>query len=314
MKLPLEIFCLICLLSINQILAANCDSDHQCPVGLVCRFISYLPGTKACVYRGAISTPTSKREGRCPTTGLMQWLNPLATSCNSNEDCPINRKCCPLSYGNLAHCVPPLPINTQPTVTPIVTGEVKYLSDGLVYIGASTLVQSNNFNYIIDTSAPRMTEELLQNLWSKAGLTAEDIDMVVTTHGHPDHYASLQMFSNIQQIFSGFQSNGQIFKFDPLAKKETFLLNNDNNVEVISTPGHTPQDISVIVRNVPGFGTVSIVGDLILNKDNPDDSSAYDKTVLVENRQKVACMSDYIVPGHGAMFQMTADEKSKFSC
>jgi glyoxylase-like metal-dependent hydrolase (beta-lactamase superfamily II) len=301
--------------NIRQSLALNCDLDHPCPVGLECRFVSYLPGTKACVLKSTFSPNTpSKRNGRCPTTGLIQWLNPLATACNSNQDCTINKKCCPVSYGGAAYCIDTMAISRQPMVTPIIVGDAKPVDGGFDFIGSVTLVQSNGFNVLVDTGSARMTEELLQNLWSKAGLAAEDIDTMVTTHGHPDHYATMEPFSNIDQIFYEFKINGQIYKVTPLSTNQQFFLNDDRNVEIIKSPGHTLEDISVIVRNVPGFGTVSVVGDLMLNKNDGSDMFAQNKDLSNENRKKVACMSDYVVPGHGPMFQVDADQRSKFGC
>lgn len=32
------------------------------------------------------------------------------------------------------------------------------------------------------------------------------------------------------------------------------------NIQLMNTPGHTDLDISVIVKNVPMFGTVAVVG------------------------------------------------------
>lgn len=37
-------------------------------------------------------------------------------------------------------------------------------------------------------------------------------------------------------------------------------------IEIWKTPGHTFHDISVIVRNVAGFGTVAIVGKHLLKR------------------------------------------------
>ena len=36
------------------------------------------------------------------------------------------------------------------------------------------------------------------------------------------------------------------------------------NVELWNTPGHTSQDISVLIRNVPCCGTVAVVGEHLL--------------------------------------------------
>lgn len=226
----------------------------------------------------------------------------------------MNKKCCPVSYGGTAYCVDMVNVPSQPIVTPIIAGDAKSVDGGFDFIGAVTLVQSKGYNILVDTGSARMTEELLQNLWTKAGMTAEDIDITVTTHGHPDHYSTMEPFSNIDQIFGEFKINGRIYKATPLRTNQQFFLNNDRNLEVIKTPGHTLQDISVIVRNVPGFGSVAVVGDLILSKDDGSDFFAQNKELSNENRKKITCMVDWVVPGHGPMFQVDSNQRSKFNC
>lgn len=174
------------------------------------------------------------------------------------------------------------------------------------------LIQSNGFNVLVDVSVHRIV--ILDNMLNLTGLLVQDIDMVVETHGHPEHYSGAQSFQNVDHVFNTVTYNGNYFKLNPLNKKEKYFLNNDNNIEVIQTPGHTPQDVSVIVRNVPNLGTVAIVGDLIGEKDEAFDQNAWNRSVSDENRKKVVCMSDYVIPGHGPMFEVDDEQKSKYKC
>jgi glyoxylase-like metal-dependent hydrolase (beta-lactamase superfamily II) len=43
---------------------------------------------------------------------------------------------------------------------------------------------------------------------SRAGLTADDIDYVLMSHGHPDHFGNMNLFPNAVQIFYMFEING----------------------------------------------------------------------------------------------------------
>lgn len=78
----------------------------------------------------------------------------------------------------------------------------------------------------------------------------------------------------------------------------------------MKTPGHTPQCVSVIVKNCVDFGTVVIAGDLfekeadILNSSLWISAGSFDKQVQRRNRFKVADIADFIVPGHGGIFRM----------
>ena len=74
---------------------------------------------------------------------------------------------------------------------------------------------------------------------------------------------------------------------------------------MIATPGHTKQDVSVIVR-VSG-GIVAVVGDLFESADDLEQeelwrSSSEFPEEQERNRRKILKMADYIVPGHGDMF------------
>lgn len=205
-----------------------------------------------------------------------------------------------------------LPVDPSPTVTAVIVGGGSY-GPVNIFIGGATLVQSNGYNVLVDTGSPRQSTELFKGLWDK-GLTSEDIDVVVMSHGHPDHYANIGAFADTEQIWFIYTATGIKYTENPLAKNQTYYLNNDRNIEVIVTAGHTPQDVSVIVRNVPNYGTVAVVGDLFIDKDDGYDAFAADRATSDVNRKKVACMVDYIVPGHGVIFKVDAERKSKFGC
>ncbi|XP_029347791.1 metallo-beta-lactamase domain-containing protein 1-like [Acyrthosiphon pisum] len=80
----------------------------------------------------------------------------------------------------------------------------------------------------------------------------------------------------------------------------------DENIRVISTPGHTLTDVSVIVQTTKA--SIGIVGDLFESEDdimdesiwlnagseNPDSQKKYRKAIMEQ--------VDWIIPGHGAMF------------
>lgn len=80
-------------------------------------------------------------------------------------------------------------------------------------------------------------------------------------------------------------------------------------MEIWNTPGHTNQDVSVVVRKVPEFGTVAVVGDLFYSElDALSDSEDWKRDALdgrlgVENRRRVLCAADAVVPGHSKMFR-----------
>lgn len=93
----------------------------------------------------------------------------------------------------------------------------------------------------------------------------------------------------------------------------------DKEVEVISTPGHTKSCISLIVRNtnLGDRSTVGIAGDLfereedVFNEAVWIDAGSEDEKLQRLNRSRLADMVDFIIPGHGPMFQVTNEMREK---
>lgn len=87
------------------------------------------------------------------------------------------------------------------------------------------------------------------------------------------------------------------------------------NVELWKTPGHTQQDLSLLVHNVPGYGSMAIVGDLIPSEEMiesyksnmPPQEGVWDVATQRQNANLMVCMSDWIVPGHGQPFRVKTE-------
>ena len=80
-------------------------------------------------------------------------------------------------------------------------------------------------------------------------------------------------------------------------------------MEVIPTPGHTNNDVSVIVENTR-YGVVAITGDLFEKEEDLERDDLwmqYSENLALqrENREKILRKADFIVPGHGKMFLNT---------
>ena len=102
-----------------------------------------------------------------------------------------------------------------------------------------------------------------------------------------------------------------IYDKDVILKFDKNVLGKD--IEIIDTPGHVLEHLSLIVNTEDG--KVAVAGDVIwwlddedqiLDINQKDHSQAVDLDMeaLVESRKKLLKIADYIIPGHGKMFKV----------
>ncbi|KAL6725032.1 hypothetical protein Aduo_019857 [Ancylostoma duodenale] len=153
---------------------------------------------------------------------------------------------------------------------------------------------------------------------SSRSITPGEVQLVITTHGHPDHFGQGNFFPNARHFFGSYEYADDNFIRTELHVNESMRIT--TNVELWNTPGHTAQDITVMVSNVPCCGTVAVVGDLFydeadaLNQTSEWFNDAWDPIVGKRNRYKVICQADFIVPGHGKLFRVTTAMKDSANC
>jgi glyoxylase-like metal-dependent hydrolase (beta-lactamase superfamily II) len=153
-----------------------------------------------------------------------------------------------------------------------------------------TLVQDSGYYIVVDTPSAtdiagkeRMlegTEQLDQAVqtgcstgFSTRGLIPGQVQLVVQTHGHPDHFGQGNFFPNARHFFGSYEYTGDTFirtelyqvRNHPQLSMIYYILQNNSmpltpNTELWSTPGHTSQDLSVVVRHIPNMGTIAVVG------------------------------------------------------
>lgn len=165
--------------------------------------------------------------------------------------------------------------------------------------GTITLVKGPK-NVVVDTGGPSDREVIISGL-ELHGLCPSDVHYAICTHGHSDHIGNLNLFPNAMVIVSHDISQGDLY----ISHDFDFPYMIDNDLQIISTPGHTEQDVSVIVRTTQG--TFAIVGDLFESKNDLEDESIWQSLSLNPSQQAISRrtilqMADFIVPGHGEPF------------
>ncbi|XP_060557950.1 metallo-beta-lactamase domain-containing protein 1-like isoform X2 [Ruditapes philippinarum] len=177
--------------------------------------------------------------------------------------------------------------------------------------GSITLLKGPR-NVIVDTGNPWDKELILEALRNH-NLEPNDIHYVVCTRAHGDKVGNLNLFGRAVGIVAGEVSQHQHYHRHGFTEGIPYEI--DDDVEVIATPGHTGSDVSVIVRNTKK-GTVAITGDLFERLEDLEDFSLWQENsefpeVQQQNRLEILRFADWIVPGHGPMFQVPYEYKAQ---
>jgi len=192
------------------------------------------------------------------------------------------------------------------TVKVLVEGYAEKL--GRAWVASSTVcfITTDAGKRII--TDPGCNRQKLLAALRKENVAPDDIDYVFLSHYHPDHTLLAGIFVKAKHIT--FDAN-LMYDNDRLFPFATHEMGQD--IEIIETPGHVPEHISLLVNTAEG--RVAIAGDAIWWLDNEkqvfdihqkDHSQAkgMDMEALVESRKKLLKMADSIIPGHGRMFQV----------
>jgi len=157
-----------------------------------------------------------------------------------------------------------------------------------------TLVRDKDIVMVVDPGILESQDVLVQAL-KKEGLSVNDINHVFITHSHLDHYRNIGMFPTAKTVeYFGVWDKRTVDDW-----QEQF----SDGIRIIKTPGHNYDALSLLVKTE--IGTVAIVGDVFWKEGEPkDDPYASDKVELEESRQKVLELADYVIPGHGPMYEV----------
>ncbi|KAK6195537.1 hypothetical protein SNE40_000946 [Patella caerulea] len=175
--------------------------------------------------------------------------------------------------------------------------------------GSVTLLKGRH-NIIVDTGSPRDKDKILTALKAN-GMTPENINYVVCTHGHVDHVGNLNLFQEAVHIVSYDICIGDNYVIHDFKSGIPYEI--DDFVEVVATPGHTGADVSVLVKTLQ-HGNVLVSGDLFECEEDLENPELWQENsenceMQEESRIQMLKYADYIVPGHGTMFKVPDEYK-----
>ncbi|MBS3136104.1 MBL fold metallo-hydrolase [Candidatus Woesearchaeota archaeon] len=187
----------------------------------------------------------------------------------------------------------------------LIEGYARKIKNGCVASSTTCLIAAEGKKIITDPGCNR--EKLLAAL-AKEGLTTNVIDYVFLSHSHPDHILLAGIFENAK--FITFDAH-LMYDKDVMLKFDKRALGKD--IEIIETPGHVPEHLSLIV-NTPN-GKIAVAGDIIwwfdgekqvfdIHQKDYSLAKGTDMAKLIESRRIILEMADYVIPGHGKMFKV----------
>jgi glyoxylase-like metal-dependent hydrolase (beta-lactamase superfamily II) len=165
--------------------------------------------------------------------------------------------------------------------------------------GTVSLVRDAGRVIVVDPGMVPSRSAILEPL-AALGVSVDDVTDVVLSHHHPDHTVNIALFGEIP--VHDFQA---IYTRDVWEDRGADGVDLTPSVRLLATPGHTPQDLSVLV-GTPDH--VVALTHLWWAADGPaEDPFAIDPELLRTQRERVLAVADLIVPGHGAAFVPHAD-------
>ncbi|XP_061446379.1 metallo-beta-lactamase domain-containing protein 1 isoform X1 [Rhineura floridana] len=202
----------------------------------------------------------------------------------------------------------PLPARLIPgspySVLVLQEGYAEELPDGTTQADGTVSLVLGPYLTLVDTGGPWGRDQLLAGL-AKQGVSPCDVQHVVCTHGHSDHVGNLNLFPRAELIVGTdvSQPDGRYLPTG-LSRGLPYTLH-AGHLEVLPTPGHTGNDVSLMVRGT-SLGDVLVAGDLFEREEDSEEwqTLSEDPARQAENRARALGMADVIVPGHGPPFRV----------
>ena len=163
--------------------------------------------------------------------------------------------------------------------------------------GTVGLVRDGDRVIVVDPGMVKSRSLILDPL-ERLGISADDVTHVFVSHHHLDHTVNIALFREAEIVdFRSARRDDQVSSH----QGEGHKLGPHTTVWV--TPGHTPQDASLIVDTAEGRHAFT---HLWWRTDRTPEVDPYspDPAELARNRQRLLDGVDVVIPGHGAPFRV----------
>ena len=179
----------------------------------------------------------------------------------------------------------------------------------------NTYVIHGEKTVLIDPGHSRYLNKLFLQM-EEDGISAEEVDLVIITHSHPDHFEGIEAFMNKpvkitmnrEEEHYLLESGKLLFEMmrQPLPKfridfylREGELHLGKNSFYIYQTPGHSPGSLSIYwpERKVLFTGDLIFYGGI-----GRTDFMEGNSKLLMESIERLADLdTEILLPGHGEM-------------
>ena len=161
-----------------------------------------------------------------------------------------------------------------------------------------TLIRDGNVVVVVDPGMAPSARSILDPL-EALGVRVEDVTDVVLGHHHPDHTIHAGHFPN-----AAVHDHWAIYRGTRWEDSECDGRVLSPSVVLARTPGHTAQDLAVVVGTPDG---IVVCSHSFFNESTTvDDEDPDDPEALHASRAAILEVADLIIPGHGPAFRPSA--------
>ena len=180
--------------------------------------------------------------------------------------------------------------------------QVKVLHEGYAreeqdgeHVGSTiTLITDGDAVIIVDPGMVASRQALLAALAGR-GVPPAAVTDVVFSHHHPDHTVNAALFPSAR-----IHDHWAVYQGDLWISRPADGAVLSPSVRLISTPGHTAQDITTLAAPADGVHACTHAW---WGADGPaDDPFSPDPEALAASRARILAMASVIIPGHGPAF------------
>ena len=175
---------------------------------------------------------------------------------------------------------------------------IHFIELGNKYTGDCTLIKVGDIEVLIDAGSKASSIKPIYNYVNQ--YVEGDLDFVIVTHAHQDHYAGFATSENVDSLFDLFDVR-TIIKFSQSNQKESSKLFSNFNREVTQTQTEKNTEVytSLQCYNSNSVGTVNETGNIGMHREYALNENVslnilyqkfYEEPAHSENDYSVCCM------------------------